>query len=940
MATSGYARFRKADLQMQTPVDRHHWTGAALDAGGCGLPFNPSDDQIDRSARRYADRCREVGIEIIGLTDHNLGGPDAERFHAALAAHLGDHATIFPGFEVAAKVGRGAHFLCLFEPGTPLSHVSDVLSELGLPAQNRFSGGDPSPSPVSFATLAEVVQKKHGGVLVAAHAIDQSGVCNDKTLTDSWSKELINDPNLLCVELPKPRSDYEDPSNHSKAAKIVRGEDGWGSRRGPLAVINSSDCKRLHADDALAESQTEGFIGRRATWLKMDVVSIEGLRQAFLDPESRIAFPKRPDDRQESPPDRRPEQARIVRLEVSGVEFLADQVIELSPQLNTLIGGGGTGKSTILEYLRVALDAERLIAPSPTDRTPGITTTLAGGRAVVMCADGGGGLMATLRASGSQAVDDEGQQIEDLRARFPIRAIGQREIYAISNDRDALRALVDHLGRDDLGSIAHETSTVQSRLDELERGRSRRESLDAERKRLIGEIDRHEGLLRARAAQAGPLAALAAARAETEVVETIDARVREAAERLREASADLTLGVSTSELDARDTPNRLAISELRDRASKEITRAASAVEDLARSLDAWVARAGQDETRQAWRSTLTESENAYRAVAVDDEASDDPKTLLDARRRELGEVELEIAQLDARMAEEPALLARLGKLWARESEVRERLARDLGDAVPMTGAGSPYVTLSVDRFGQLDDLRKALRIRDGRSFSDQDVEELVRTIDRHRQPDQDPVALLCAWADGGFETSPLKDMSSARRTTLALACSGADGRRLRRFRIADRVTVTLYRQDGARAGTLDEGLSVGQRCIAVLTLLLATGDAPILIDQPEDEIDNEFIYRELVPLIRHAKSQRQVILATHDANIPVNGDAEMIYALDARAENGRTRGGPMEVDEAGSARGGKTAVGALDRAAVRIAVSEVMEGSQEAFERRRSKYGF
>lgn len=940
MAAPRYARFRKADLQMQTPVDRRHWTGAALSAGGCGLAFGSSDDQINESAKRYAERCLEVGIEIIGLTDHNLGEPDAERFHAALSTHLGDRATVFPGFEVAAKVGKGAHFLCLFEPGTSFSHVSDVLSELGLPAQNRFSGGDPNSSPVSFTSLADVVQKKHGGVLIAAHAIDQSGVCNDKTITDSWSRELINDPDLLCIELPRPRGYYEDPSNHSKAGKIVRGEDGWGDRRGPLAVINSSDCKRLRPDDALAANQTEGFIGRRATWLKMDVVGIEGLRQAFLDPDSRIAFPKRPEDPQESPPDRRPEQARIVRLEVSGVEFLADQVIELSPQLNTLIGGGGTGKSTILEYVRVALDAERLIPPSPTDRTPPITTTLSRGRAVVTCADGGGGPAVTLRASGSHAVDDDGQQIEDPRSRFPIRAVGQREIYAVSKDRDALRALVDHLGRDDLNSIAHETSTVQSRLDELEQGRSRRESLDGERKRLIGEIDRHEGLLKAQAAQAGPLAALAAARAETEVVDTIDARVREAAERLREASADLTLGVSTSELDARDTPNRAAISELRDRASTEISRAASVVQDLAKSLDAWVAGAGQDKSRQAWRATLTDSENAYRAVAVDDEAGDDPQTLLDGRRREFGEVELEIAQLDARLVEEPQLLARLGELWARESEVRERLARDLGDAVPMTGAGSPYVTLHVDRFGQLDDLRKALRIRDGRSFSDQDVEELVRTISQHRRPNQDPVALLCAWADGGLEASPLKDMTSARHTTLTLACSEADGRRLRRFRIPDRVTVTLFRQDGARAGTLDEGLSVGQRCIAVLTLLLATGDTPILIDQPEDEIDNEFIYRELVPLIRHAKSQRQVILATHDANIPVNGDAEMIYALDARAENGRTRGGPMEVDEAGSARGGKTAVGALDREAVRIAVSEVMEGSQEAFERRRSKYGF
>jgi hypothetical protein len=112
-------------------------------------------------------------------------------------------------------------------------------------------------------------------------------------------------------------------------------------------------------------------------------------------------------------------------------------------------------------------------------------------------------------------------------------------------------------------------------------------------------------------------------------------------------------------------------------------------------------------------------------------------------------------------------------------------------------------------------------------------------------------------------------------------------------------------------------------------MLLANDDAPAVIDQPEDEIDNEFTYRELVPLLRRVKEQRQLILSTHDPNLPVNGDAELIYALEARDGRGVTK----EVD-------GAEAVGALDMSAVRVAVEEIMEGSEEAFRRRSERYGF
>ena len=143
-------------------------------------------------------------------------------------------------------------------------------------------------------------------------------------------------------------------------------------------------------------------------------------------------------------------------------------------------------------------------------------------------------------------------------------------------------------------------------------------------------------------------------------------------------------------------------------------------------------------------------------------------------------------------------------------------------------------------------------------------------------------------------------------------------------RIQDAADLTLLRSDGSKAGSFQKGdLSTGQKNTAVLSLLLARGSGPVLIDQPEDELDSEFLYKELVPLFRSAKRQRQLIIVTHNANIPVNADAELVYAL--KAEGGR---------------GVCLSQGGLDRSDVTRAVLDIMEGSEEAFRRRQEKYHF
>lgn len=101
------------------------------------------------------------------------------------------------------------------------------------------------------------------------------------------------------------------------------------------------------------------------------------------------------------------------------------------------------------------------------------------------------------------------------------------------------------------------------------------------------------------------------------------------------------------------------------------------------------------------------------------------------------------------------------------------------------------------------------------------------------------------------------------------------------------------------------------------------------MDQPEDDLDNRFITEGVVPVMRQEKRRRQFVFSTHNANIPVLGDAELILGLAATGEAGE-----------GHAKIAPGHMGAIESRPVRELVEEILEGGKAAFEMRRSKYGF
>jgi hypothetical protein len=121
-----------------------------------------------------------------------------------------------------------------------------------------------------------------------------------------------------------------------------------------------------------------------------------------------------------------------------------------------------------------------------------------------------------------------------------------------------------------------------------------------------------------------------------------------------------------------------------------------------------------------------------------------------------------------------------------------------------------------------------------------------------------------------------------------------------------------------------EALSGGRRVAVLLALILESDDRePLFIDQPEDELDNRFLNETIIPALHRLKGKRQVVFATHNPNLVVNGDADQVIALEADARHGRIY-----------------ASGAIEEETVRTAIVRTLDGGKEAFRLRREKYGY
>lgn len=150
-------------------------------------------------------------------------------------------------------------------------------------------------------------------------------------------------------------------------------------------------------------------------------------------------------------------------------------------------------------------------------------------------------------------------------------------------------------------------------------------------------------------------------------------------------------------------------------------------------------------------------------------------------------------------------------------------------------------------------------------------------------------------------------------------------------------------------GDCIEEMSPGKKALVLLRLLisLAESKCPILIDQPEDDLDNRSIFDELIKFLKEKKVDRQIIAVTHNANIVLGGDAELVIVANQQGRNSPNkeyrfeyRGGSIENDTLIKDTLGNTADGILNQRGIQTHICEILEGGQRAFDLRRNKYRF
>ena len=293
----------------------------------CALQVNPfaylarhnkmttftSEDDYNKA---IIESCLENGIEVIAVTDHYRVQHSASLVRAARDAGL----YAFSGFEAVTK--DGVHFLCLFDPDKD-DVLERFIGECGIHDTDQ-----PSPTGRKDAIELLACAKSWGAVCIAAHVASRGGLL--KTLSGQSRINVWTHPDLLACALPGPVSAAPDGIR-----PILENKNADYRRDRIPAILNASD---VNDPEDLKKNSASCFI-------KMSTVSVEAFRQAFLDPTSRI--------RLHSDPQPEPHAEFLAMTWEGG--FLCDTAVHLNENLNVLVGGRGTGKSTMIESIRYAL---------------------------------------------------------------------------------------------------------------------------------------------------------------------------------------------------------------------------------------------------------------------------------------------------------------------------------------------------------------------------------------------------------------------------------------------------------------------------------------------------------------------------------------------------------------------------------------------------------
>ncbi|MBN9385883.1 MAG: AAA family ATPase [Chitinophagaceae bacterium] len=929
--------FFKCDFQVHSPRDIN-WEG--------DRPLTPEQRQL--YAEEFIKKSREVGLTAIAITDHHDFG-FFSIIKTAANNELDDNGEVypanqqiivFPGLEITLST-PACQAILILDADYPINDLNQILHLLAITPNDPNEPTTIQTTPISN-TIVNGFEELH-----------------DKLNTiESLRGKFIILPNLS--EGGRHTLLRAGNAEHYRKMPSVGGYlDGDISQHGTgnQNIVNGKAREYGYKSVGLfqtSDNRQRDFtkLGTHTTWVKWAIPTAEALRQACLAKESRICqnLPELP-------------QIFISKIDVTNCKFLGSFVVEFNQQYNALIGGRGTGKSTILEYLRWGLcdkvtssideeertDIERrsqiLIERTliPFDGEVRVTFSLNGIIHVVKRNSVTKEIHLRIGDGTFQSVKEE-----DVRRILPVQAYSQKQLSSVGVRTDELKRFIQlpiSNQLDDLKFQVGETSKktriaynnyarkreLQNEIDQVNLEiTSLEEQAESLRKSLRGISESDQQVIAKKQKYDNEQALVNKTIAEFSIVNTKIGELETSLNNYPEPFPS-NLALENAELFQ-------SLGTARENKIGEIKRMISQLKDVLNEGNMQEINGRLEE----WRTLKSAFDIQYDAAIA-------TATSNQATIQEIQRIEIRLQELKSSVLARAATITEIGnpeeefvRLQDEWYQIHQRKIDLLNDQVYKfselsKGLIKAEVTKSIDIRKIKDHLSSALY---GTRINDTKIQGLCDHILTSDNP-------LQTWKEILVELKTLAEYKSFSEsnvdipvTPILTSCDFNDGNRNRIIELltADNwlnisTTEIDFNPEFKYSTNIEMGdtipfseASAGQQATALLTVLLNQPGAPLIIDQPEDDIDNRAI-DDIIKNIWQAKKKRQLIFSSHNANMVVNGDAELVVCFDYRESGNQTRGIIK-------------AEGAIDFKGVRDEITSVMEGGEKAFILRKQKYGF
>ncbi|KYC50324.1 MAG: hypothetical protein AMQ22_01477 [Candidatus Methanofastidiosum methylothiophilum] len=934
------AHFYKCDFEVHTPRDIN-WSG----------PDSITSKERNAYSETLVKACREKGIHAIAITDHHdfVFFPYIKNAAVSELDDNGDHIQkenqliVFPGLELTLATPP-CQALLILDSNFPENLLQGVLNVLGI-----------APSPETDSKIAQIVPIPHS---VAGNFIDLYERLNSLDyvkgrftifphVSDGGHKTLLRGgfydyyKSMPCVGgyLGKLVS-----SLGRGDVDIVNGKNReYGFKS--IALIQTSDNRKSSHED----------LGKHTTWIKWAEPTAEALRQACLAKNSRIS-----QDLPVLPP------IFITSLDVSNSKFLGRIYLEFNQQYNSIIGGRGTGKSTVLEYLRWGLcdqcpdfsleDDElpnyqdrrkKLIEKTllPFDATVQVTFIKNGITHIVRRKANTGELLLKI-GSGEFEVCSE----ENVRNLLPIQAYSQKQLSSVGVSSTELKRLVYSPIRQQLSEFELKFKNLQTDIRACYEKR-------CQSKLIHNETLRHELELKSVLEQVENLRNnLIGISDEDRTIINMHESFMVLEQLLETWSSEIdssseSIGILLSELKTLPTPiptstnfpqnseetiNSISsiVNSIYDSARKQLEEIQTSFKEF-RTKDPVYGK-----NNSKWQQLLTNHKQLYKSAK--DRSSSQQVTLtqitqLEERVKDIRKLISDKKQQLIKLGDHEQSFANYKEQWISAHKERADLINSQCEFLSSLSDNNLRAILG--RGKGIDSINTTLRnILSGSNIRKEKTDSICNFIALSSSPINEWQDLLTEF-ELLAQFDPTNNSNEVFPITQKLVSIGFTQNDLKKF--AEKITkenyIDLYlvsledlpvfeyrTREGEYIDFSDA--SAGQQATSLIHVLLNQDGPTLIIDQPEDDLDNQMV-SEISELICKSKTNRQIIFTSHNANIVVNGDAELVACCNYRV-SGDQSNGQIEI------------IGAIDIPSVKDEITKIMEGGEKAFRLRKEKYGF